>query len=414
MTGLVLLVGVLWVFGVLQQSGVLAQDGGKFSYPRALGKLESLVASLNESLHVTKADLYELRLCLNLTKKILGEVQGENEVLRQNNGRLEVQLLETRSELAATKTLHQQEIDELRAAQDSSRMEALERQGTKLERGLKQVRRKVSEIENEHLPRKLNELTGDFVDLKRDLRRLEDENLPRKVNNIFVKLLTVEIVHNSSTTKLKEEQRQLQGEMQLLETKLEAALTMRDEQVANMVQELTEKHNSLELKLDAVSIGEEEWESRIASSRAVAEVSVSVRVLEGALSNMTAVTGKGLKETKGNFSALKDEVEKVQNELCEKVQNLTIIVEDAKESSEESITVMKREINGSRSLAATQQESIDRLITPVTQQGQRVNQLNDNVTDQGERLDNLTSIVEEQGTCIASLKEDVEQIKSGE
>ena len=45
MTGLVLLVGVLWVFGGLQR-GVLAQDGGKFSYPRALDRLESLVATI--------------------------------------------------------------------------------------------------------------------------------------------------------------------------------------------------------------------------------------------------------------------------------------------------------------------------------------------------------------------------------
>ena len=59
--------------------------------------------------------------------------------------------------------------------------------------------------------------------------------------------------------------------------------------------------------------------SRIASSRAVEEVRVSVRVLEGALSNMTTVTGKELKETKANFGTLKDKVEKVQNELCEKV-----------------------------------------------------------------------------------------------
>ena len=372
MTGLVLLVGVLWVFGGLQR-GVLAQDGGKFSYPRALERLESLVATLNESLHETKEDLHEVRLCLNQTKKILGKVQEEKESL-------EAALLDTRSELSATKSLHQQGIDELRAAQDSSRVEALERQGSKLEKGLKQVRRKVNEINNEQLPRQLNELTGDFVELKRDLRRLEDENLPRKVSEVFVKLVTAEFRYNSSTTKLKEEQRQLQVE---LETKLEAELTERDEQVTNMVQELMEKHNSLELKLEEVAIGEEEWESRIASSRVVEEVRVSVRVLQGALSNMTAVTGKGLKETKGNFSALKDKVEKVQNELCEKVQNLTIILKDAKESSEESITVMKQEIARSSSLAVTQQKSIDRLITEVTQQGQSVNQLSDNVTDQG-------------------------------
>ena len=234
------------------------------------------------------------------------------------------------------------------------------------------------------------------------------------MSEVFVKLVTAEFRYNSTATKLKEEQRQIRNEVQMLETKLKAALTMQDEQVTNMVQELMEKHNSLEFKLDEVAIGEEEWESRIASSRVVEEVRVSVRVLEGALSNMTAVTGKELKEIKANFGALKDEVEKVQNELCEKVQNVTIMFEDAKESSEESITVMKREINGSSSLSATQQESIDRLTTQVTRQGQSVNQLSDSVTDQGERLDNLTSTVEEQDTCIASLKEDVEWIKSGE
>ena len=410
MTGLVLLVGVLWVIAGLQ-SGVLAQDGGKFSYPRALERLESLVATLNESL---QEELQEVRLSLNLTKKILGEVQSENEVLKKNNGRLEAQLRETRIELATTKSLHQEAIDELRAAQDSSRVKALE-----LEKGMKRVKRKVSgledaqlsvriaAIENEQLPRRLNELT-------RDVRRLEDENLPRRVSEIFVKLLIAEFRLNSTTTKLKEEQHQLQGKMQSLETSLKAALTMQDEQVANMVQELTEKHNSLELKLDVVAIGEEEWESRIASSRVVEEVRVSVRVLEGALSDMTTVTRKGLRETKANIGALKDEVEKVQNELCEKVQNVTIMIEDAKESSEESITVIKREIARSRSLPTTQQKSIDRLTTQVTRQGQSVNRLNDSVTDQGERLDTLTSTVEEQGSCIASLKEDVERIKNGE
>ena len=276
MTGLVLLVGVLWVFGGLQ-SGVLAQDGGKFSYPRALERLESLVATLNESL---QEELQEVRLGLNLTTKILGDVQSENEVLKKNNGRLEAQLLETRSELATTKSLHQQAIDELRAAQGSSGVKALKR-------GLKKVRKKVSGLEDEQLSERLT--------------AIENEQLPRQLN-----------------------------------------------------------------------------------------------------------------ELKRDFGALQDEVEKVENELCEKVQNLTFMFEDAKESSEESITVSKQEIARSRSLAATQQESIDRLTTQVTRQGQRVNQLNDSVTDQGKRLDNLTSTVEEQGSCIARLKEDVIKIKNGE
>ena len=147
MTGLVLLVGVLWVFGGLQ-SEALAQDGEKFYNPRALERLESLVASLNESLHETKEDLQEMRLCLNQTKKTLGEVQREKESL-------EAALLKTRTELASTKSLHQ-----LRANQDRSRIEALERKGSKLEKGLKRVRQKVSAIENEHLPRQLNELSA--------------------------------------------------------------------------------------------------------------------------------------------------------------------------------------------------------------------------------------------------------------
>ena len=322
MTGLVLLVGVLWVFGGLQ-SGVLAQDGGKFSYPRALERLESLVATLNESLQETKADLHEVTLCLNQTKKILGEVQSENEVLKKNNGRLEAQLLET---------LHQQAINELRAAQDSSRVKALKR-------GLKKVRRKVSDledeqlserltaIENEQLPRQLNELT-------RDLRRLEDENLPRRVsqlandyNKIVTKLVITEFRHNATTYKLKEE-------------------------------------------LHRVSMA-----------------------------------------MKANLGVLGDEVERVEHQLCEKLQNVTAIVEDTMESSKQSTADIEQEIARSSTLAATQQESIDRLTTQVTQQGQSVNQLSDSVTDQGRRLDNLTSIVEEQGSCIAHLKEDVEQIK---
>ena len=334
MTGLVLLVGVLWVFGG-PQSGVVAQDGGKFSYPRALERLESLVATLNESLHETKEDLHEVTLCLNQTKKILGEVQEEKQSL-------EAALLETRSELAATKSLHQQAIDELRAAQDSSRMEALEKQGSKLEKGLKQVRRKVSgledaqlserltAIENEQLPRRLNELT-------RDLRRLEDENLPRRVsqlaidyNKIATKVVITEFRHNVTTSKLKEE-------------------------------------------LHRVSMA-----------------------------------------MKANLGALGDDVERVEHQLCEKLQNVTAIVEDTMENSKQSTADIEQEIARSSTLAATQQESIDRLTTQVTRQGQSVNQLSDNVTDQGRRLDNLTSTVEEQGSSIASLKEDVEWIKSGE
>ena len=422
MTGLlVLLVGVL--FGGLQ-SGVLAQDGGKVSYPTALERLETLVASLNESLHETKEDLQEVRLFLSQTKKVLGEVQGESEALRRKNSRLETQLAETRIELASTKALHQLAINELRASQDSSRVEALERQGSELVKGLKRVRKNVSDledeqlskrisaIENEQLPRQLNDFTAHFTELKRDLRRLEDENLPRRVSSLALKLLTAEFRHNFTIIRLKEEQRQIRSEVQVLETELETALTAQDEQVANMVQELTDKQNALELKLDEVAIGEAGC--RIASSKAVEELRVSVRVLDAALSNMTAVTMKGLSEAKAKFGALKGKVEVVENELCEKVQNLTMIVEDAKESSEQSISAIKQDIARSGALAAEQQRSIGRITTQVTRQGQSVNQLSNSVTDQEERLDNLTRTVEEQGTYIEGLKVDVQEIKMGE
>ena len=67
---------------------------------------------MNETLHRTQEELQEVKLCQNQTRKKLGEVQREES--------LEAALLETRKELAATKALHQQEIDELRAAQDLS------------------------------------------------------------------------------------------------------------------------------------------------------------------------------------------------------------------------------------------------------------------------------------------------------
>ena len=88
MTWLALLFGLLCAFGGLQ-SGALAQEG-------ALERIESLVVSLNESLHRTQEEPQEVKLCLNQTKKKLGEVQREKESL-------EAALLETRRELAALK-----------------------------------------------------------------------------------------------------------------------------------------------------------------------------------------------------------------------------------------------------------------------------------------------------------------------
>ena len=392
---LVLLVGVL--FGALQ-SGVLAQDGVKFSYPRALERLESLVASLNESLHETRADLHEVRLSLNQTKKILGEVQGEKESLK-------LALVETRNELTATKTLYQQAIN-------SSRVEALERQGSELEKRLKRVRRKINDLEDEHLGERISALTEDLSEVSRDMRRLEDENLPRRVSELFVKLLTAEIRHNFTSLKMKEEQRQTRSEVQMLETKIEAALSVQNEQVDN-IQELTGRQNSLELKLNEVTIDEAEWESRIASSSVVEKVKLSVRALDAALTNMTAVVGNGLSDAEAKFAMLKRDVEVVEDELCAKVQNVSHILEVAKESSEQSISAIKQNIIKGTKLAAKQQESIDRLTTRVSQQGQSVNQLSDSVTDQEERLDNLTSTVEKQSSGIARLKEEFHPIKTG-
>ena len=348
---LVLLVGVL--FGTLQ-SGVLAQDGGKFSYPRALERLESLVASLNESLHETRADLHEVSLSLNQTKKTLGEVQGEKESLK-------LALVETRNELTATKSLYQQAIN-------SSRVEELERKGSELERGLKRVRMKVSDLEDEQLGERISALTEDLSELSRDVRRLEDENLPRRVSELFVKLLTAEIRHNFTTLKMKEEQRQTRSEVQMLESKIEAALSVQDEQVDN-IQELTGRQNSLELKLNEVTIGQAEWESRISSSRAVEEVKLSVRALDAALSNMTTVVENRLGDAEANLGMLKREVEVVEDELCEKVQNVSNILEVAKESSEQSISAIKQNIIQGTKLAAKQQESIDRIATRVCMNG---------------------------------------------
>ena len=84
-------------------------------------------------------------------------------------------------------------------------METLERQGSELERGLKRVRMKVSDLEDEQLSECISALTEDLSEVSRDVRRLEDENLPRRVSELFVKLVTAEIRHNFTTLKMKEE-----------------------------------------------------------------------------------------------------------------------------------------------------------------------------------------------------------------
>ena len=418
MTGCALLFVLLSVFGGLQ-SEVLAQGEEKFSYPRELERIESLVSSLNESLHETKEDLQEVRLCLNQTKKKLGEVQREKEAL-------EAQLLETRNELAVTKSLHQQEID--------------------------QVKVKVSDLEDEELPRQLNEINEDLSDVRRDVRRLEDENLPRRVNMLAVdyhrfatKLVTAEFRHNSTTYKLKDELRQVKSEIQKLENKLEVALsTLPDEQLADRVQELTDQYNSLQLKLAEIEVGEEEWESRIAMSRALMEVRANLSDVESCLSNASAVMEQGLNSTKANFSKMEDKLELLGKELCEKLQklqNLTVEVEDVQQRSLQSVSDLSQKVHSISNVTTQQQESINDMRRDLQQQRNTVNRLSDKVTQHDTTTDvlqrrvaeqeidvnnlfndiqmqvntteNFTNAVTEHGVCIARLKHDVEAIKTG-
>ena len=271
---LVLLVGVL--FGTLQ-SGVLAQDGGKLFHPTAMERLEP---TLNESLHETKEDLQEVRLCLNQTKKILKEVQEESEVLKMNNSRLETQLAETRSELAATKVLHQQAIDELRATQANNRLEMLEGEAEKARRNVRRLERGLRKV-------------------KKDINGLKEDQIPRQLDE-----------------------------------------------------------------------------------------------LEGAI--------------KVSISVLDSEVERIESELCEKVENVSATLGNVVKSTEEDTAAIKQVLAKSSKLAAKQQEIIDRLTARVTEQGQSLNQLNDSVTDQEERLDNLTS-TQKQSTYIARPSKNNEQ-----
>ena len=354
MTWLALLFGLLCAFGGLQ-SGVLAQEG-------ALKRIESLVVSLNESLHRTQEELQEVKLCLNQTNKELGEVQREKKSL-------EAALLETKEELAATKTLHQQEIDELRAAQDLS-------------------------------------------EIRRDVRRLEDENLPRRLNELaidhhkfVIKTITAEFRHNITIYKIKEE---LQG---------------------------------LQSRFAEIEVGEGDWESRIAMSRALTEVRRSVSQMEGLLSSMSAAMEQGLNATKVNFTTVKSEVELVEKKLCDKVAVITIQVENIQQRSAWSVADLNQTVHET-SLATSQQwksinslqrdlqqqsNAVTRLSGRVTQQDtttarleqtveeqeNSVNRLSDSILTQEYTTDNLTRTVAEQGVWIARLKRDVEQIKSG-
>ena len=394
MIWLALLFGLLCAFGG-PQSGVLAQDGGKLTYPRALERIELLVVSLNESL---QEDLQEMKLSLNQTKKQLGEVQREKESL-------EAALLETRKELAATKTLHQQAIDELRATQNSSRVEALED-------GLRQVRMKVDDLEDEELPRHLNELDEDLSEVRRDLRRLEDENLSRRLNELAIdyhkfvnKAITAEFRNNVTAYKLKEE---LQG---------------------------------LRHKLAEIEVGEGDCESRIAMSRALTEVRRSVSRVEGLVSNMSTAMERGLNATKANFSEVKNEVKLVEKKLSRKVRKITTQIEEIQQPSawsvadlnqtvyetsfaisqqQKSIDGLKRDLQHQNNTVTrlsgrvTQQDTItERLQQIVAEQESSVNHLSESILAQMDTTDNLTRTVAEQGACIARLKHDMEQIKSG-
>ena len=272
MTWLALLFGLLCAFGGLH-SGALAQERVKFSYPRALERIESLVVSLNESLHRTQEELQEVKLCLNQTKKKLGEVHREKESLK-------AAFLETRKELAATKALHQQEIDEL----------------------------------------------------------------------------------------------------------------------------------------------------------------MSMRQMEGLLSNLSTAMERGLNATKVNFTIVKSEVEMVKKKLSE-VWDLTLRVEEIQQHSAWSVADLNHTVRET-SLATSQQwksinslqrdlqqqnNTVTRLSGRVTQQDANtgrleqivaeqensVNHLSDSVLTQEYTTDNLTGTVAEQGVCIARLKRDVEQIKLG-
>ena len=168
MTGLVILVGVLWVFAGLQNE-VLAQTDShaeEAANVRVIERLESLVSSLNESLHETKEDLREVRLCLNQTKKTLEEVQREKETLEE-------ELMETRRNLTA-------------------KVGAMETKGNEVDKGMKRIRNRVRAIEKKRLPRKLDEVIEDVAEITKDLRSLENQMLPRRVNESLARLVNAE------------------------------------------------------------------------------------------------------------------------------------------------------------------------------------------------------------------------------
>lgn len=414
------------------QSPSLAQNGLKFSYPRVLERIELLVTSLNETLEKTKEELQEVRFHLNETKTRLGDVQREKESLEEL-------VITTKQELSTTKALHQQMIDELRAnhMRDSGRMEALERQGEDREKRLRRLRNKVSDledtqvsdritaIENEQLPRRMNELTRHVNDLMRDLRRLEDENLPRRLNELAVahskittKFVITEFRHNFTITALKRELRQVRREAQILDTKLvavgSAVSTLQAEQLAARVQELTDKLASLQIKLTEVEVGEELLESRIASSGAMLEVRWSISEITGHLNNLTAVIEQEQYDVENGLAVVKEKIWSVEEKLKQTLQSLTRRLADSEKSYKQSITVLEGGIAETTTVAAQLNVSIGGLKRELRQQRSTATSIGVRVAIWRERLDTLISTVEEQGTYIANLNVAVEEINNGE
>ena len=233
--------------------------------------------------------------------------------------------------------------------------------------------------------------------------------MPRRLNELAIdhhkfvtKTITAEFRHNITIYKLKEE---LQG---------------------------------LKSRFAEIEVGEGDWESRIAMSRALTEVRRSVSQMEGLLSNLSAAMERGLNMTKANVTIVKSEVELVKKKLYE-VWDLAIQVEeiqqriawsvvDLNETLHEmsfAISQQWKSINGLQRDWQQQNNTVTRLSDRVTQQDvttarleqivaeqeNSVNHLSDSVLTQEHTTDNLTRSVAEQGACIARLKHDVEQIK---
>ena len=360
MIWLALLFGLLCAFGGLQ-SGVLAQDGGKISYPRTLERIESLVVSLNESLHKTQEDLQEVKLSLNQTKKQLGEVQREKE---------------------------------------------------SLEDGLRQVRMKVDDLEDAELPRHLNELDEDLSEVRRDLRRLEDENLPRRLNELtteyhkfVIKTITAEFRHNVTAYKLKEE---LQGirrkvaEIEVGEEGWESRIAMSGA--------LTEMRRSVSLVEGLLSNMSAAMERRLNATKAnFIEVKSEVELVEKKLSEMVR-----------NITTRVEDIQQYSSWSVADLNQTVYETSFATSQQQKRIDGLQRDLQHQNNTVTrlsgrvTQQDTTtERLQQIVAEQESSVSRLSVSILTQVDTTDNLTTTVAEQGACIALLKHDMEQIKSG-